>query len=471
MSSSWSQSPRYPHHRPNFATKPPTQTSPPPPLGKLLRTIEVEDLEGETFSHLATISNVKTVASYSWVDKTGPDSTILIPGTPPLWTPSKTATRLSEDSGTYFRDRNAARYPKHPMEPAVVACLRLKPDLPKDIDVVGCGSTIGNLLRFVRRQDVTASFRMLVEKVGTTVFLIRRENSPTEQISDVRGFGHAFPEANTTWEASVKGSSSHQRLIRYMFAGFNFFVRFEADGYIKGSGSPSPAVADSAKEKGKKKVTTIDSLAGLLKDVTVPEKSTEPGTGSLVVKEGGTLVDQQTIFDLKTRSIKSRFFKDHLEEQLPRLWISQIPNFILAFHANGTFNPADTKVEDVRTKIKDWEKAHSQDLTRLAALINDIIDLVTVADDCKLELRCAEMGKLEVRSQLPDAGDVLSPELADKWKSLSVHELARRVQADDSESECDDVKAYDTYSDTGSADLDYTACSAHDCGYCGKCPY
>jgi DNA-directed RNA polymerase subunit H (RpoH/RPB5) len=37
-------------------------------------------------------------------------------------------------------------------------------------------------------------FRMIVELVGQTVFLVRRENSPTERIPNVRGYGHTFPE-------------------------------------------------------------------------------------------------------------------------------------------------------------------------------------------------------------------------------------------------------------------------------------
>lgn len=354
-----------------------------------------------------------------------------------------------------------------------MAGLRLAPDLPNEIDVVACGSTVGNLLRFVRRHE--ADFRILVEKVGDTVFFIRRENSPTELISGVRGYGHAFPEANTTWEAPARRSSSHQRLIRYKFGGLDFLVRFEADGYIKDSGSPSPVVAAS-KTKADRDVS-VDSLAGLLSGVTVPTQSTG-STANLVITEGGTLVDQQRIFDLKTRSIKSRFLKDHLEEQLPRLWISQIPNFILVFHTIGVFKPEDTEVKDVRSEIDKWERTHSRDLARLAALVHEIIELISVSDGSKFELRRAEVGKLEVHEQLPDAGDVLSPEIADQWKNLCSHakSLHRGVQVDDSDSGCDetydrDWQDYDRSSDKESENLDYTACSAHDCGYCGKCPY
>jgi hypothetical protein len=136
--------------------------------------------------------------------------------------------RLLEDSGQYYRDPNAARYPEHPIAPVVQSVLEkqlkamiglsmfnahMHPNFPTaDIDIVACGSTLGNLLRFARGQD--KSFRFAVETISNTVFFIRKENDPREVIPDVRGYGHSFPEANTTWENDVKGSETHQRIIR-----------------------------------------------------------------------------------------------------------------------------------------------------------------------------------------------------------------------------------------------------------------
>lgn len=101
-----------------------------------------------------------------------------------------------------------------------------------DVDVFGCGSTLGNLLRFARK--FKHSFKFEVDVVGKTVFFVRRENSPTEVLHDVKGYGHSFPEAYTTWDADVKNSESHQRLVQYSFGGLNMIVRSESDGYFKG---------------------------------------------------------------------------------------------------------------------------------------------------------------------------------------------------------------------------------------------
>ncbi|KAK4124693.1 hypothetical protein N657DRAFT_690176 [Parathielavia appendiculata] len=369
--------------------------APPPPLGDLIRTWRVEDLDDEarTYQDQAQIRNPRTVNSFNWVGKRGGDPTILIPGKPPQWTPQAHPSRLKEDSGRSFRDKNAARYPKHPTEPAVVAALAADPTIPAEIDMFACGSTFGNLLRFVQGQD--RPFRMLVYKLHTTVFLVRRENSPTELIPDVRGYGHAFPEANTTWEADVRGSVSHQRLVRYEFGGLDLVVRFEADGYLK----PEVHKTDgrSPKHEFKPSTTSSSQHQSILNDLTsslssttitpfLPNNNTSsiiststPSTNSktptdkipLTITRAGELIPSTYLFDLKTRSIRTRQnVKSHpLTDQLPRLWVSQIPNFILAFHASGLFEPKDTEIRDVREDVARWEKENAKELARLAVLL------------------------------------------------------------------------------------------------------
>jgi hypothetical protein len=96
-----------------------------------------------------------------------------VQGKPPRWTPLKDAERVNEDSGQYYRDPNAARYPQYPIAPVIQSVLDLNPDFSTaDTDIVACGSTMGNLLRFARGQD--KSFRFDVQTIGTSVFFIRK---------------------------------------------------------------------------------------------------------------------------------------------------------------------------------------------------------------------------------------------------------------------------------------------------------
>jgi len=107
---------------------------------------------------------------------------------PPVWKPLDKPTKLPQDAGEYFRDQNAARHPEHPMEPAARAVLAQQPDFDTQcVDIFACTSTLGNLLRFLKKDD--KPFRFTVEAMGRTVFFIRRENAPDEKIAGPKGFG------------------------------------------------------------------------------------------------------------------------------------------------------------------------------------------------------------------------------------------------------------------------------------------
>jgi hypothetical protein len=62
------------------------------------------------------------------------------------------------------------------------------------LDIVGCGNTLGNLLRFYGGLDKDFCFN--VDLIGDIIFLIRKENLPTVLISDIYGYGYTFPEAH-----------------------------------------------------------------------------------------------------------------------------------------------------------------------------------------------------------------------------------------------------------------------------------
>ena len=397
-------------------------------------------------------------------------------GKPPRWTPLTRTVRLSEDSGKHFRDRNAAKYAKHPMEPAILAMLDASPELggEPNIDVVACGSTMGNLLRFVSGQDKL--FRILVEVIEDTVFFIRRENSPTELIPNVRGFGHSFPEQYTTWDADVKGSSSHQRVLRYRFGGLRFLLRFEADGYISKTSPKSPKTASASTSPASMK----DLWASLDTAFISPDLATSDA--DLKIKPAGEPVDQSLIFDLKTRSVKKRDV-DTLNEELGRLWIAQIPNFILAYHEHGVFN--DIRVLNVKSQVKEWERTQKNVLSKLAALVHRIIGMARDRPSGKLEVCHGQVGVLEIREQLPEAGDVLSRATKSRWSARGAAEKTLvdsdsddgKVKKQEADWENDLIKWDDKwnerspYNPDGKVPVsdDFTACSRVKCGWCGGC--
>lgn len=335
----------------------------------------------------------------------------------------------------------------------------VQPDIAQETDVVACGSTIGNLLRFLQGED--KPFRILVELVGDAVFLIRRENTPRELIPDIHGYGHSFPEAYTTWDAEVKGSTSHQRVIAYRFGGLGFLVRHEGDGYIAGDDADKGNSASKFPTPGDSDVgAELEHLSAALAGNRVTSRLPEVTHTELKVIRAGKLVNQDQIFDLKTRTVRKKeteTLEDTLSGQLHRLWVAQVPNFILAYHTRGVFD--EINVRAVQKEVDDWESSHVDVLSRLAALIHHIIGLVRVRSDNKLELRHDAVGILEVREQLADAGDALSKNGKVLWENGGYQSIPEDSSSSDGDGWDDGFEP------------DFTACSAEDCGYCGRCSY
>jgi hypothetical protein len=388
-------------------------------------------------------------------------------GKPPAWTPPNTTTKLKADDGNYFLDPNAASYPAHPIQPAVQAIFTSQPDYPvSTVDVFACSNALGNLLRFVRKVD--KPFRMLVEAVGDTVFFVRRERSPTELIPNVIGFGHTFPEAYTTWEAGIGRSESHQRVVGYTFGGLDCLVRFAADGYHKNLVSeefkferaPEPA------ESG----NLDDILASALDNSTIAAHSSAPDKPLTVIR-GGQRIPQSAIFNLKTRSIHKKD-QDILGGELPRLWVAQIPNFILAYHASGVFE--EIQIRNVRHEVENWERENEDTLRRFAVLLRKIVAFARGRADRKFEVRRREVDILELREQNQEVGHTLSADVEARWVAGKSDEPDCPDDGSQGQdvhyiSESDDENV--TFGWDEGSEKDFTACSAEDCGYCGHCSY
>lgn len=255
-----------------------------------------------------------------------------------------------------------------------------------------------------------------MEVVGSTVFLVRRESSPAQLIGGIYGYGHSFPEAYTTWSDEVRGSESHQRIVRYGFGGLDCLVRFEADGYLPHllplqSEEASKGVRNPSEEDD----DDDDQLLSTLGDVALgshrPSRSS--GKKALGIRHGGDHVPQSAIFDLKTRSIKKKE-TDVLGEQIARLWMMQVPNFILAFHKVGVFE--DIEIRDVQKEVRKWEDDNQVILRRFAKLLRKLVSFARDSDDGKLELKREEGSSvLDLRTQTEDVGCVLPIDLEERW--------------------------------------------------------
>lgn len=322
------------------------------------------------------------------------------------------------------------------------------------IDVVACGNTLRNLLRFVKGDG--QPFRMLVEVVGTTVHLIRRENSPRETIPNVHGYGHRFLETYTAWDPDVRESTSHQRILHYQFAGLGCLVRFEADGYLPDK------VGDIPGKQTEGDATSLEAVAAKLATAGVSRLAPRRAAYSLrlTISPGGRLIPHEAVLDVKTRSAK-KDAEEVMSEELPRFWLGQLPNFVLARHVFGVFS--DVEIKDIREDVKIWESTNSELLSRFASLLHGIVDVARGRKDSKMEIvREEDQDRLRLLGQLPQVPAAFSVNVALRWENwLS----GMRDQASGSNQ---GSEATDSDEDWVEGEGDLTSCS-EECDYCGRC--
>ncbi|KAI1750020.1 hypothetical protein F4782DRAFT_548985 [Xylaria castorea] len=410
------------------------------PLGRLITEITLEGLTKSAASGEVRITNCSYAASYSLDDEK--PSRIIVPGQPATWRPPPLPCQLSGDSGDYMRDQNGARFPDHPIQPAVQALFTLNEAfVPSSIDVMGCASSLGDILRFARSIDST--FRFNAEMIGNTLFLIR--NCKSAVIPDVRGYGHSFLNAFTSSNPDSGKIKSHQRVVSYNFGTLKCLVRFECDGYLA-------------------------SYNGCETIVTEPQFDLSPlPSSSIATQKSGTKVPQNSILEIKTKS--QAWGEIQKGEHLPRLWVRQIPNFITAYHNHGTFQ--DVRVSNVRKDLVDWETQHQDDLKRFAAILHDLITEMKRASHLKLEIYRAGIGPLQLREQEDATGQALPMSWRDRWAAMPQPSSEPSTNKDDIDEDSDtypSTRASSEGSDSSAADFsfDYTACSI-ECGYCGHC--
>ncbi|KAI1825952.1 hypothetical protein F4861DRAFT_530076 [Xylaria intraflava] len=413
------------------------------PLGPLITEFTPEDTASATASEGdARITNCEYAASYSLTDEK--PLKLIVPGQPPAWKPPALPCLLPKDSGDYLRDHNGALFPDHPIQPAVQALFALNKKFDTStIDIMGCASTLGDILRFVRSIDST--FRFDVELIGNTLFLIR--NCKDDVIPDVYGYGHSFLDAFTSSDPNGGTIKSHQRVVSYDFGGLKCLVRFECDGRFIGE-------------------DTHDTPVTELPFDTSPQEL----PGSITLHKAGTVVPQNSVLEIKTKSARGVIEKS---DHLPRLWVRQIPHLITSYHVQGTFK--DFKIEDIRKESTEWETQHQDELKKFASVLRQLITEIKKVSHLKLELYRAGTGPLQLRERRGAPRQALPRSLEDRWiappKSTPEYAVGRDDSDEDSETyPSSRASSEGSYVSAADFSFDYTACSP-DCGYCGRCAY
>lgn len=345
----------------------------------------------------AIISDVKHLASYNWVEATTP--TIVVPGSPARWSAPRGPRRVKQDSGLIYIAQNAARHPDSPLEPLFRSLYIEQPLLDiSSMDVVTDRNNIRKLLSFIKptlARHGLDPFTIQVEMAGQTAIFCRDETAACEVIGpgEFRGYGHEFEKAYTI--PLIQDSTGHHRIISYRLGGMSFLVRHETDVCVD---DVTPAIKDDE--------STEDNLASILNSLSLSTEATTtdktPVPSKLTIKRGGRMVPRESTLEIKTRVSHKPL---ELSEIAPQVWVSQTPKLVRAYHQRGTFTAPE--VVDITTAVKDWEKAHQEDIRKLVALLQRILQVTrnwggssTIRYDIRKDKLVVK--KIERKRMLPD---------------------------------------------------------------------
>jgi hypothetical protein len=201
----------------------------------------------------------------------------------------------------------------------------------------------------------------------------------------------------------VGNSCSHQRIVSYDFGGLQLLVRSETDGYLKEAAITGPQNTGQS-AKGEDLADAFDSMA--------VGKAMLSKTTNLEIRLQGIEISQDKIFDIKTRSVYKTY---DMNEILPRLWLNQTPNFLIAYHTSGLFNKP--KVECVHKDILQWQEKNSSVLARLHALLKLVVDIVRDSEYEHFELSWDGEGDLLISKQIGEGRNSLPVDLCELWQN------------------------------------------------------
>ncbi|EEP79559.1 geranylgeranyl pyrophosphate synthetase [Uncinocarpus reesii 1704] len=346
----------------------------------------------------ASITDVKHLASYSWIETATP--TIAVPGSPPLWTPQNAPQRLQKDSGLIYIAQNAARHPESPLEPLFRALYIAHPSFNlSSIDVVTDRNNIRKLLSFINplySRNHLEPFAIKIEIVKDTAIFCRVETAVQEVIGphEFKGYGHEFEKKYTTNQ--VSNSTGHHRIISYRFGDMSFIIRHETDGYVD-TASTEPSNAFQTEDKG---------LSGMLAAMSL-SPPTRTATG-LTIKREGQIVSIESTLEIKTRVFHKTI---EMREVAPQLWISQTPKLVRAYHQGGRFQRPS--VENVAVQVKKWEECNQTELAKLATLIHKMLREIKNCGGHAVVRYDAQADKLIIWKE--KAAKILPDDLYSKW--------------------------------------------------------
>lgn len=318
------------------------------------------------------ITNVKPIASYSWIEAATP--TIAVPGSPRVWFTGP--QRVPADSGTRFVDQNAFYMRKmSPLIPLFAAIDDMNPTFDyKQFDFITDRNNLRKLLRWVSGSSDETDFRIDVDLAGSTCLFTRLEAQNTDTVQGFMGYGREYEKAATRVTRGCERATGHHRMISIDIGGLKILLRFtieactsstndtndEDDLLAAFSGLGIGGASASRSRDTKKPEATVPTVRGVSITQTTPRK----------------VVPQASLIELKTRAAKREI---DWAEIYPQLYLSQTAFLYIAKHERGNFNTLE-KVELGSVSMQTHARHAEQGVAKLELVLQDILDAAKKED-------------------------------------------------------------------------------------------
>ncbi|KAI9763903.1 MAG: hypothetical protein M1840_009015 [Geoglossum simile] len=314
-------------------------------LGDVLGEIPLDSIEASP-DVSASLEGLTTLTSYNLMQKNM--KTIIVPGSPSVWTPRDLPTRIKPDAGRHFTDPARHVFPKCPLEPLLRALLVTDPTFSlSDVDLMTDRRNLRLLLDFV--QGSKQEFRIDAEVIGSTILFYTWTHRAVGFTKEFVGYGREFEKAWTRTPAGMAGTLTHNRAAGYTLGGMRVVMRYEVDGCI-GEGDQQQRA-----------------------DRRIPTGSKQPYRGRFVTPTGytiisrGTLTPSSRIIEIKTGHLGKKL---STSRNMAQLWFSQTPILCAGqYDTDGSFSSVSVTDMALEGELTKWEEQHSEDIRKLSRLL------------------------------------------------------------------------------------------------------
>ncbi|KAG2109056.1 uncharacterized protein F5147DRAFT_693865 [Suillus discolor] len=353
------------------------------------------------------ITNVKPIASYSWIEAATP--TIAVPGSPRVWFTGP--QRVPADSGTRFVDQNAFYMRKmSPLIPLFAAIDDMNPSFNfKQFDFITDRNNLRKLLRWASGSPDEKDFRIDIDVAGTTCLFTRLEAQNTDTVQGFMGYAHEYEKAATRVTRGCERATGHHRMISIDIGELKVLLRFtieactsstndtndEDDLLAAFSGLGIGGASVSSSRDTKKPQATVPTVRGVTIRQTTPRK----------------VVPQSSLIELKTRAARREI---DWAEVYPQLYLSQTAFLYIAKHERGSFNTLE-KVELGSESMQTHARRTQQGVAKLKLVLQDILDAVKKEDVGVGLSLVAKDGKLALYKRHEGTGKGPGKDITDKF--------------------------------------------------------